>query len=162
MRMTRRTRGLWVLMLGVMVSSLADAEQKRELLNRSIYMPMEFQLCEHLDSAVFYENDLLTSTMPAERIFQFTYYPDLGVVLPEQVSVRVEGTYKEDDEPSVAKLAVTVDGVRSAKRFRSAGTKEQVKKKLHKVDFRLKPKTLKLKCKRYCAKGVTIVAANDP
>ena len=128
MRTTRRTRGL-ILMLGVMVSSLADAEQKRKLLNRSIYMRVEFQLCEHLDSAIFYENDLPTSTMPAERTFQFTYYPDLGVVLPEQVPVRVEGAYKEDDEPFVAKLAVTVDGIRSARRFRSAGTKEQVKKK---------------------------------
>ena len=41
-------------MLGVMVSSLAGAEQKRQLLNRSIYMPVEFRLCEHLDSAIFY------------------------------------------------------------------------------------------------------------
>ena len=162
MRTTRRTRGLWILMLGVMVSSLADAEQKRKLLNRSIYMPVEFRLCEHLDSAIFYENDLPTSTMPAKRIFQFTYYPDLGVVLPEQVPVRVEGAYKEDGEPFVAKLAVTVDGIHSARRFRSAGTKEQVEKKLHKVDIRLKPKALKLKCKRYCTKRVTTVAANDP
>ncbi len=53
MRTTRRTRGLWILMIGVMVSSFADAEQKRKLLNRSIYMPVEFQLCEHLDSAIF-------------------------------------------------------------------------------------------------------------
>ena len=128
MRTTRRTRGLWIVMLGVMVSSLADAEQKRKLLNRSIYMPVEFRLCEHPDSAIFYENDLPTSTMPAKRIFQFTYYPDLGVVLPEQVPVRVEGAYKEDDEPFVAKLAVTVDGIHSARRFRSAGTKEQVEK----------------------------------
>ena len=162
MRKTSRTQGLWVLVLGVMVSSLADADQKRKQLNRSIYMPVEFQLCEHLDSAIFYENDLPTSTMPAERIFQFTYYPDLGVVLPEQVPVRVEGTYKEDDELFVAKLAVTVDGIRSARRFRSAGTLEQVETKLHRVDIRLKPKTLKLKCKRYCTKRVTTVAANDP
>ena len=162
MRTTRRTRGLGVLMLGVMVSSLANAEQKGKLLNRSIYMPVEFQLCEHLGSAIFYENDLPTSTMPAERIFQFTYYPDLGAVLPEQVPVRVEGAYKEDDEPFVAKLAVTVDGVRSASRFRAAGTKEQVDKQLHKVDIRLKPKALKLKCKRYCTKRLTTAAANDP
>ena len=161
MRKTSRTQGLWVLVLGVMVSSLADAEQKRKLLNRSIYMPVEFQLCEHLDSAIFYEYDLPTSTMPAQRIFQFTYYPNLGAVLPEQVPVRVEGVYKDDDEPFVAKLAVTVDGVRSAKHFRSAGTKEQLEKKLHKVDIRLKPKALKLTCSRYC-KRLATPAANDP
>ena len=86
----------------------------------------------------------------------------LGVVLPEQVPVRVEGAYKEDGEPFVAKLAVTVDGIHSARRFRSAGTKEQVEKKLHKVDIRLKPKALKLKSKRYCTKRVATVAANDP
>ena len=95
-------------MLGVMVSSLAGAEQKRQLLNRSIYMPVEFRLCEHLDSAIFYENDLPTSTMPAKRIFQFTYYPDLGgdvlrflskkndVWFPKLKPVPVMGTEKEN------------------------------------------------------------------
>lgn len=125
-------------------------------------MPVEFELCEHLGSAMFYENDRPTSALPAERIYQFTYYPDLGVILPEQVPIRVEGVYLDDDEPFVAKLAVTIDGVHSAKRFRPAGTSEQVKKSLHKVDIRLKPKVIKLTCKRYCTKRVTTVAENHP
>jgi len=161
MRTTRYTRGLWVFLIGVVVSSWAGAEEKRKLLNRSIYMPVEFQLCEHLGNAIFYENDRPTSAMPAERIYQFTYYPDLGLMLPEQVPIRVEGAYKDDGEPFTAKLAVTVNGIHSAKRFRSAGTNEQVKKSLHKVDIRLKPKALKLTCKRYCSKRVTTVANND-
>lgn len=152
----------WVFVIGVVVSSWAGAEEKKKLLNRSIYMPVEFQLCEHLGGAIFYENDRPTSAMPAERIYQFTYYPELRVMLPEQVPVRVEGTYNDDDEPFVAKLAVTVDGIYTANRFRSADTRAQVKKKLHKVDIRLAPKAYKLTCKRYCSKRPTLVAENEP
>ena len=92
MRTTRMTRRVGFLMLGIMVSSWVNAEQRKKLLNRSIYMPVEFQLVEHLGSASLYENGSPTSAMPAQRIFQFTYYPDLQALLPEQVPVRVEGT----------------------------------------------------------------------
>lgn len=162
MRTKRTTRGLLVVMLGVIASSLAGAEQKPKLLNRSIYMPVEFRLCEHLGSAIFYENDAPVSAMPAARIFQFTYYPNLEVLLPEQVPIRVEGAYVDDDEPFTAKLAVTVDGIHTAHRFASTNTKAQLEKKLHKVDIRLAPKTLKLKCQRHCKRSkATTVAEND-
>lgn len=145
-----------------MVSSSVLARQNGKFLARCINMPVELRLCEHLEDAILYEKNLPTSAMPAERTLQFTYCPDLGVLLPEQVRVEVAGKYKKDGEPFVAKLAVTVDGIHSARRFRSAGTKEQVEKKLHKVDIRLQPKALNLKCQRYCTKRVATVAANDP
>ena len=153
MRTTKVVQSIGLLMLSAMVSSRAGADENNELLNRSIYMPVEFQLCEHLGSAIFYENDAPTSAMPAQRIYQFTYYPNLGAMLPEQVPVRVEGTYKEDGEPFVAKLAVTVDGVHSANRLRSTNTEEQVARRLHNIDIRLKPTALKLSCKRFCKRA---------
>ena len=104
-------------------------------------MPVELSLCVHLEDAILYENDLPITAMPAERTFQFTYYPDLGVLLPEQVRVEVAGKYKEDDEPFVARLAVTLDDV--------PGTREQADKS-QKLDIRLEPKSLVFFCERYC------------
>ncbi len=106
---TSKTLGVAVFLLGVMVSSSVLARQNGKILARSINMPVEFRLCEHLHDAILYENDVPTSAMPAERTFQFTYYPDLGLVLPEQVRVEVAGRYKEDEEPFVTRLAVTID-----------------------------------------------------
>ncbi len=141
MRTTSKTTGVAVFLLGVMVSSSVLARQNGKFLARSINMPVELRLCEHLEDAILYENDLPTSAMPAERTFQFTYYPDLGVLLPEQVRVEVAGKYKEDDEPFVTRLAVTIDD--------AAGTREQAKKS-PKLDIRLEPKSLVFACERYC------------
>ncbi len=92
--------------------------------------------------------------MPTERTFQFTYYPELRVLLPEQVRVEVAGQYKEDDEPFVARLAVTLDD--------AAGTLEQAAKS-PKLDMRLKPKAFVLEpkavvfwCERYCKRLVAV------
>ncbi len=147
MRTTCKTLGVSVFLLGVMVSSLAPAAQNGKFLNRSIDMPVEFRLCEHLEDAIFYENDVPTSAVPAERTFHFTYYPDLGVLLPEHVRVEVAGNYKEDDEPFVARLTVTVDDV--------AGTREQAEKS-QKLDIRLEPKAIVFVCERYCQRLVPV------
>ena len=141
LRTTSKTVGVLVFLLGVMVSSLVLARQNGKFLARSINMPVEFTLCEHLHDAIFYENDVPTSAMPTERTFQFTYYPDLGLLLPEQVRVEVAGKYKEDDEPFVTRLAVTIDD--------AAGTHEQAEKH-PKLDISLEPKSLVLVCERYC------------
>ena len=140
MRTTSKTTGVLVFLLGVMVSSLAVAGPNGKFLARSIKLPVELRLCEHLDDAILYENDVPTSAMPAERTFQFTYYPDLGLLLPEQVRVKVAGKYK-DDEPFVTRLAVTIDD--------AAGTREQAEKS-PKLDIRLEPKSLVFVCERYC------------
>ena len=151
MRSTSKTLGASVFLLGVMVSSLVPAGQNGKFLKRTIDMRVVFRLCEHLEDAIFYENDVPTSAMPAERTFQFTYYPDLGLLLPEQVRVEVAAKYKEDDEPFVARLALTVTGIQAA-----AGTREQAAKS-PKLGMRPKPKAAVLEtkavvfgCERYC------------
>ncbi len=140
-RTTSETTGVAIFLLVVTVSSLAVAGPNDKFFARSINMPVEFSLCEHLDDAILYENDVPISAMPAERTFQFTYYPDLGLLLPEQVRVEVAGKYKEDDEPFVTRLAVTIDD--------AAGTHAPSDKR-PKLDIRLEPQTLVLACERYC------------
>ena len=135
----------------------ADAEPK--FLNRSIYMPFEFVLCEHLEKAVLYQDDQPVSAMPARRVFQFTYYPGLERMLPEHVQVRVEGSYAGGGEPFVAKLAITPDGIHTAHHVKGLDTGEKLLKQRHKIDMRLEPRTLQLKCERFC-KRTTTVASN--
>ena len=50
----------------------ADEKDKSKLLTRSIYVPLELKLCEHLHDAVLYQNEQAISVLPSKRIFQFT------------------------------------------------------------------------------------------
>jgi hypothetical protein len=137
----------------------ASAGTEPRLLNRSLYMPFGFALCQHLEKAVLYQDDQPVSAMPARRVFQFTYYPDLERLLPEVVEVRVEGTYIDGGDPFVAKLAITPDGIHTAHRTKSLDTGERIAKQRHKIDMRLEPRTLQFKCEKFC-KRTTTVASN--
>ena len=155
---TNRTKSYLMVFLLASVVSTPLAAKSRKLLNRSIYMPIDFELCEHLADGILYENDRPISLMPAERLFQFTYYAERKVLLPEQVRVRVEGNYFDDDEPFTAELSVTVEGIHTAHRFLSADTKVQVLKQRKKIDTRLKKRTVRLECKRYCKRERHVAA----
>ncbi len=150
--------GIATCALASLLAAPADTEPK--LLTRSIYMPFEFVVCEHLQKAVLYQDDQPISTVPARRVFQFTYYPDLKRMLPELVRVRVEGSYADGGEPFVAKLAITPNGVHSAHRTNALDTGEKILKQRHKIDIRLEPRKLELQCPRYCKRTVTTVASN--
>lgn len=137
----------------------ATAGTEPKFLPRSIYLPFEFVLCEHLQKAVLYQDEQPVSSMPARRVFQFTYYPDLERLLPELVQVRVEGTYIDGGAPFIAKLAITPDGIHTAHQTKGLGTGKKVLKQRHKIDIRLELRTLTLKCERFCNRS-TAVASN--
>ncbi|MGH9320978.1 MAG: hypothetical protein ACRD21_20370, partial [Vicinamibacteria bacterium] len=99
--MKHRELQAWAVAAGLFFLG-GEASSEPKPLNRSIYMPVEFVLCVHLEKAVFYQDDQPVSTMPAKRVFQFTYYPDLARMLPEVVQVRVEGTYIAGGDAFVA------------------------------------------------------------
>jgi hypothetical protein len=130
-------------------STPAGSETK--LLPRSVYLPFEFALCEHLQKAILYQDDLPVSAMPAHRVFQFTYYPDLDRLLPEVVQVRVEGSYADDGSPFLAKLAITPDGIHTAHSHKGIDLGKSVARQRHKIDIRLDPRKLVLKCARFCS-----------
>jgi hypothetical protein len=154
-----KSRTAFGLAAAVFASILAaSAASEPKLLNRSLYMPFEFVLCDHLEKAVLYQDDQPVSAMPARRVFQFTYYPDLERLLPELVQVRVEGTYIDGGEPFVAKLAITPDGIHTAHRTRSLDTGEKILKQRHKIDMRLESRTLQLKCEKFCRKTTTVAS----
>lgn len=154
---SRTALGIATVVFASLLAARADTEPK--FLNRSIYMPFEFVLCEHLEKAVLYQDDQPVSAMPARRVFQFTYYPDLERMLPELVQVRVEGSYVDGGEPFVAKVAITPDGIHTAHQAKGLDTGENLLKQRHKIDIRIERRTLQLKCERFC-KRTTTVASN--
>lgn len=145
---------------GVAATLLADsARTEPKLLNRSIYMPIQFVLCEHLEKAVLYQDGQAVSAMPVLRVFQFTYYPNLERLLPELVQVRVEGAYVDGGESFVAKLAVSPDGIHTAHSTKALDTGEKILKQRRRIDVRLDERRLELQCERFC-KRTTTVASN--
>jgi hypothetical protein len=135
------------------VAGAGRAGSEPKYLPRSIYVPVELALCEHLQKGVLYQDDLPISTMPARRIFQFTYYPDLGRLLPEGIQIKVEGTYRDGSEPFVARLAVTPYGVHNAHGVKPFGTLEALEKRRGTIDVRLDESKLNLACQRFCRKS---------
>ena len=131
------------------------AEQK--FLNRSIYLPVTFVVCKHLGDAVYYESEQLVSRVPASRVFQFTYYPNLEKLLPAAVQVRVEGRYRDTNEAFVARVAVTPDGFVTADARRPIDTEKNLKKLRHKIDARHERVAPRLACDRFCSRR-----AHDP
>ena len=148
--------GIATLAAATLLSAPGGAESK--FLPRSIYLPFEFVLCEHLQKAVLYQDELPVSAMPAHRVFQFTYYPDLEKLLPQAVQVRVEGSYVDDGSPFVAKLAITPDGIHTANTHKGLDTGKSVLKQRHKIDIRLDPRTLELKCDRFCRRSQVVAS----
>ena len=139
-----------VLSTVLFAKDLAGAEQK--LLNRSIYLPVTFVVCEHLGDALYYESEQLVSTVPASRTFQFTYYPNLEKMLPAAVQVRVEGQYRDTNEAFVARVAVTPEAFVTADARRPFDIEKNLKKLRHKIDVRHERVALRLACDRFCSR----------
>jgi hypothetical protein len=118
---------------------------KANLLTRSIYLPVEIKLCEHLRDAVLYQDDQAVSLLPAKRIFQFTYYPGLSRIEPLRTDLRVEG-HRADGSDFVGRLAVTPWGVFTANHKVELDMDKQLEKMRFKLDVRYKPVMLKMRC----------------
>jgi hypothetical protein len=140
-------------------SSPAWAREKQVRPTRSMYVPVEFKLCEHLHDAVLFEGDQALSLLPAKRIFQFTYYPELERIVPVRSDVRVEGT-RDNGEKFVGKLAVTPWGIFTAKDRIELDMKKQLARMRYKLDVRYEPVVMRLRCSDSCGRDVETQTAD--
>lgn len=136
----------------------AKKEERAKLLTRSIYLPVEFELCEHLKSAVLYQEEQALGVLPAKRIFQFTYYPTLNRIEPLKTDLRVEGV-RDNGESFIGRLAVTPWGVFTANDKIELDMDEQLAKMRFKIDVRYDTMTLKMRCSDTCNKGEAVTTA---
>ncbi|GMR23562.1 MAG: hypothetical protein BMS9Abin37_2003 [Acidobacteriota bacterium] len=151
MTMNARLRSLFLFSLFALVATTALAkDDKGKFLTRSIYVPVRFELCEHLENAILYEGEQPVSLMPAKRIFQFTYYPRLGRIEPAKTDVRVEGM-RTNGEEFIGRLAVTPWGIYTANQQIDLDLNKQLARMKYKLDVRYKTRTLTLRCSDSCS-----------
>ncbi len=154
---TRHSR-IALLVLIVTLFAASNLALAGEFLTRSIYVPIYFRTCPHLENSVLYQGDEVAGRVPGRKIFQFTYYPKLGRVEPELTQLRVEGT-RADGEDYTARLAVTPFTVHSGAQRIELGTEDYLKRFRRKLDVRLKTFVLKLRCYDSCEKTAAAVVA---
>ncbi len=153
MSINSRLRSLFLFSVFALVATTALAEDdKSKFLNRSIYVPVEFKLCDHLTDAVLFEGDQAVGLMPAKRIFQFTYYPHLERIEPEKSEVRVEGM-RTNGETFTGRLAVTPWGIFTANERIELDLTKQLMRMKYKLDVRYKTRTLTMRCGDSCRLG---------
>lgn len=153
MTMNACLRNLFLFSLFALVATTILAEDdKSKFLTRSIYLPVEFELCEHLESAVLYQGDQAVGLMPAKRIFQFTYYPHLARIEPERSQLRIEGT-RINGEKFVGRLAVTPWGIFTANEQIDLDLNKQLARMKYKLDVRYKTRRLTIRCSASCSRG---------
>jgi hypothetical protein len=124
---------------------------KSRLLNRSIYVPVQFRLCEHLTSGVLYIREQAVAHLPAERVFQFTYYPSLHRIAPDSVDVRIDAIDQEG-HPITARLAVTPSGIWTAHEHIDFDFNKHLKKLSYKIDTRYDKVDLLIRCGHWCGR----------
>jgi hypothetical protein len=139
--------------------------EKARLLTRSIYLPVEFEVCEHLHDAVLYQGEQALSLLPTRRIFQFTYYPTLDRIEPSRTDLRVEGE-RGDGTEFLGRLAVTAWGVFTADHKIPLDLDRQLQKMRYKLDVRYDTLVVRISCSDACeralAAAVTADGAVDP
>jgi hypothetical protein len=151
------------LLLFAMLVALAPkpAEAERRPLNRSIYVPVLFRLCPHLDKGELYQEDQIVGVLPSERIFQFTYYPDLRRIEPEAVQMRVVGNYVEGGEPFVGRIALTSAGIHTAAEHIPFDLTKDLEKLRYRLDVHLQRVALEIRCKTLCSRATTLAASQS-
>jgi hypothetical protein len=157
-----RTAATILAAIGLFASASSEGKERKPdkagLLTRSIYLPVEIALCEHLRDAVLYQDEQAVSLLPAKRIFQFTYYPGLSRIEPVKTDLRVEG-HRQDGSDFVGRLAVTPWGVFTASRRIELDMDKQLDKMRFKLDVRYQPVSLKLRCADSCGRSERVASA---
>ncbi len=149
--------GLFLMML-VLVSYGSVRAEQGKLLNRSLYVPVAFRVCEHLAEASLYIEDQPVGALPIERIFLFTYYPDLKRLLPKVTHLRVEGVRTDDNSPFIGRLALDPTAIYTADK-RVALDFERAKKQLsYRIDSRYKKVNLLMRCDTECSRSNSTLA----
>ncbi len=136
---------------------------RRELnLNRSIYVPVRFQSCEHVKNVELSVVGEPYAFALGTRIFQFTYYADKEAVLPEFTEVRIEGDVIKEDGISKIRtnLLVTPEKIVSSRDSLNRGHDEIMKQLRRRRDVRLPATVINIKCHDSCTR--TTVSSTAP
>jgi hypothetical protein len=116
-------------------------------LARSLYVPVEIRLCEHLKDAVLYRGDEPLRRLPGKQVFQFTFFPALSRIEPELDRVVVEG------QGFRTELIVTPASVYVGTKKIDLDVGGQLAHLRHHTDTRHETVKLTLRCPTACARA---------
>jgi hypothetical protein len=126
--------------------------QGDDALNRSIYIPLEIDLCDHLDHGVLYRSDDAIRSLPGAQIFQFTFYPSLHKLVPEMERLVVKAV-RDDGKPYAIEIVVTSSSVYVGDKCMRLDLKRQMSRFRARVDVRYHPVKLKIACEECCRRS---------
>jgi hypothetical protein len=130
-------------LLGILLLAASDGDA----LSRSMYVPLELRVCEHLRGATLYRDDEPLRSLPGKQVFQFTFFPALNRIEPELERVRVEG------EGFRTELIVTPATVYVGNRKIDLDVDGQLARLRHHVDSRHETVKLTLRCGDACVRA---------
>jgi hypothetical protein len=152
MRYPARKSVLILIAFVVLASPTPLRGAKPKALNRSLYVPVNIRLCEHLKSGVLYIGEQAVAHLPTSRVFQFTYYPALERLAPEAVQLRIEAIDQEGN-PIVARLAITPKAIWTANEQVELDFAKHLNKLRYKIDTRYDEVDLLIRCGQWCRSG---------
>jgi hypothetical protein len=120
-----------------------------DALNRSFYVPVQIELCDHLSQAVLYRGEEAIRPLPGKHVFQFTYYPSLNRLLPETERLFIRAVGK-DGEPFQIELVVTSSAVYIGDKCIHLDLHKQMSRLRKQVDVHYDPVILKITCGKSC------------
>jgi hypothetical protein len=148
-----------MLLAALLALAIVNGDEKARQPTRSIYVPVEVKTCEHLRDAVLYQNEQVVGTLPAKRIFQFTYYPGLSRIEPTEAELRVEGR-RLDGSDFVGRVAVTPWSIYTANQKIELAMSKQLDKMKFTLDVRYHPVRLRMRCSDSCGKTPSLATSS--
>jgi hypothetical protein len=140
-----------VSLTGLSFSRIGTVHADEEL-NRSIYVPVEFNLSDEFSHAVLLKGDAALRPLPGQQVFQFTYYPSLHRLVPETQQFHIKA-FREDGSSVVVGLVVTPSAVYIGERCIQLDMQRMLKLMRKRVDYRYEPVKLKIACGEATAKA---------
>lgn len=142
--------------LGMLSTSIGTTLAEEPALNRSLYVPVRFAPCEHLEPAILYRGDAPIRELPGTHVFQFTYYPNLSRIEPQLERVRIEAEH--DGKEFRSEVVVMPTSVYIGKKKIDLDVEQQLARIRGHVDARHETVELTLICRTACPRNAHLTS----
>ena len=140
--------GMFVL-LAVSGSGSALAGETKAI-PRSLYVPVAFRSCEHLAGTTLFIGDQPVGSLPTERIFVFTYYPNLKRMEPAFTELRIEGVRSDNGSPFLGRLAVDPTAISTAEERIDLDFERAKQQLTYRIDVHYEKVNVRIRCDAAC------------
>ena len=132
------------------IGSRSSWAGEQRALPRSVYIPVAFRTCEHLEGATLYVEDQPVAPLPAERIFVFTYYPNLKRLEPAVTELRIEATLSTDGTSFIGRLAIDPAAISTSEDRIDLGFERAKQQLAYRIDIRYDKVNVVVRCSPTC------------